>query len=225
MKRSGVFLLVCLMLVLGVAGTALAMTNVATIQSGTIEYSSGHYLAGEPIAVGFDAYGYNYQAHMFRGSYANSYLGAAGFPAYEGDDAAYLADNPTVTSFWAWPYRDVQLEMKWNDAWIANTDATSDHRLDRHYGFPSYIGSGAWLTNHQTGTYPTGEKWTYFSKIVAAPSDATKSGGVWYAANGTEIGSDIWGEFASIQEVSIDPVDPLYNYRYVSPFGPGFGKF
>jgi len=37
-------------------------------------------------------------------------------------------------------------------------------------------------------------------KIVAAPADATLVGGLWYAADGTEIGPAIWGEFATIQE-------------------------
>jgi hypothetical protein len=44
------------------------------------------YLAGQPLKVGYDPYGYNYQAHMFSGSYVNAYLNAYGFPPYEGDD-------------------------------------------------------------------------------------------------------------------------------------------
>jgi hypothetical protein len=42
-----------------------------TIQDGIIQYSTGHYLEGEPLTVGYDPYGYNYQAHMFNGSTAN----------------------------------------------------------------------------------------------------------------------------------------------------------
>ena len=37
------------------------------------------------------------------------------------------------------------------------------------------LGSGAWLTNHQSGKAEVNgklRKWTYFIKIVAAPSDA-----------------------------------------------------
>ena len=107
--------------------------------------------------------------------------------------------------------------MKWNDAWLANTDRDGDGKLDRHYGFASYIGSGAWETNHMWG-----DGWVDFYKIVAAPADATLIGGYWYAANGTEIGASIWGEFAIIQEIYNDPVGG--NYRYISPFGPGFGE-
>lgn len=65
--------------------------------------------------------------------------------------------------------------MKWNDAWISNKDCDLDFKLDRHYGYDSYIGSGAWLTNHQSGKAEVNgklRKWTYFIKIVAAPSDA-----------------------------------------------------
>ena len=118
--------------------------------------------------------------------------------------------------------------MKWNDAWLSNTDCDEDGLLDRHYGLPSYIGSGAWVTNHQSGSYDLdGEtiKWNYFVKIVAAPGDATKVDGTWYAADGNEIGAAIWGEFAVIQEVSNDPGADQHGVQYQSPVGPGFGKF
>ena len=81
--------------------------SCTTIQDGVLNYSAGHYLAGQPLQVGYDAYGYNYQSHMFNGCYANVYLGGAGFPPYDGDDDAYLADNPDAENHWAWPYRDV----------------------------------------------------------------------------------------------------------------------
>ncbi len=69
-----------------------------TIQQGVLTYSTGHYLAGQPLKVGYDIFGYNYQAHMFNGSYANAYLGGLGFPPYEGDDEAYLAANPAAAN-------------------------------------------------------------------------------------------------------------------------------
>ena len=130
-------------------------SGCTTIQSGLIVYSVGHFLAGQSLMIGFDPWGYNYQGCMFSGSYTNSYLGGAGFPPWDGDNEAYLDANPTAVSHWAWPYRDVTLMMKWNDAWLSNTDCNSDGSLDRHNGFVSYIGSGAWLTNHQQGTYIT----------------------------------------------------------------------
>lgn len=228
--------LIKLLTVIGLATAAMMTTSVnaaapqkgVRLQDGIITYSAGA-LAGQVIPLGFDAYGYNYQAHMFSGSYFNSYANGAGLPPYEGDDAAYLAANPTVASHWAWPYRDVQLVMKWNDAWISNMDRDGDGKLDRHYGFPSYIGSGAWLTNHQLGSSigEDGEEynWNYFSKIVAVPTDAVNTGGIWYDASGTEIGSDIWGEFAIIQEVSNDQGIGDHGVLYHSPSGPGFGQF
>lgn len=198
-----------------------------TIQSGNIFYSASHYYAGGPITTGFDDFGYNYQAHKFQGSYFNSYAGGAGFPAWDGDDDAYLAANPGAASHWAWPYRDVNLMMKWNDAWISNTDCDLDGSLDRHYGFASYIGSEAWLTNHQWGSYEDGDgnicEWDYFVKIIAAPADAYAVGGIWYAADGTEIGPVIWGSFAIIQQVENDPCAGIEGMQYVSPDHAGLG--
>ena len=118
--------------------------------------------------------------------------------------------------------------MKWNDAWLSNKDCDRDGLLDRHFGYDSYVGSGAWLTNYQSGEYEIdGEfyKWNYFVKIVAVPADATLSGGIWYAADGTEIGPFIWGEFAIIQEVYNDQGTGDHGIYYLSPVGPGFGQF
>jgi hypothetical protein len=205
-------LIVTLLLVVPLSASAAC----TTLKDGVLTYSPRHYLFGTPIPVGFDPYGYNYQAHLFNGSYANVYLGRSGFPPYEGDDASYLAANPTVVTHWAWPYRDVNLGMKWNDAWLSNKDCNDDGKLDRP---TNYIGSGAWETNHMSGGEGE-DHWTYFVKIVAAPANATKVGGIWYADDGTEIGPDIWGSFATIQEV-----ESGVGAIYVSPAGPGFGKY
>jgi len=221
----------------------ITTASATTLKEGVICYSPGSYLAGQPIPLGFDAFGYNYQARMFSGSYFNSYANGAGFPPYEGDDEAYLALYPKAAKHWAWPYRNDQLTMKWNDAWLSNQDRDGDGKLDRHYGFPTYRGSGAWLTNHQDGEYDLdGEmiKWGYFVKIVAAPSDAVLGeeddgggdieptaliGDTWFNADGREIGPVIWGDFAIIQEVNNDPGLDLHGLQYGSPAGPGVGQY
>jgi hypothetical protein len=157
--------------------------------------------------MGYDQWGYNYQAHMFKGKYCDAYR-----------DAAWCQE---------WALDD--LEMKWNDAWLSNQDCNGDGQLDRHLGFSTYIGSGAWETNHQKGQYidTNGKKqrWTYFVKIVAAPADATKTGGVWFAADGSEIGPVLWSEFAVIQEVYNDTGTKEHGVLYLSPYSAGFGNF
>jgi hypothetical protein len=173
----------------------------ATIKDGTILRTDG-----VPIVLGYDEWGYNYHAHMFNGYYCDAYRDAA----------------------WCQPYKDVRLMMKWNDAWLSNKDCDGDGLLDRHHGYPSYIGSGAWLTNHQSGTYfVDGEEcpWNYFVKIVAAPADAYVDSGFWYTAEGVEIGPVIWGSFAIIQQVENDSCAGLHGAQYLSPAGPGFGKW
>ena len=150
---------------------AAPKTNSTRIKDGELTYSTGHYLEGEPLTLGFDIFGYNYQAHLFKGSYANAYLGRDGLPPYTGDSEAYLAEHPEAEGKWYWSARDTNLIMKWNDAWLSNMDQDDDGALDRYYGFESYIGSGAWLTNHMTGVNDDGTHWTYFTKIVAVPDD------------------------------------------------------
>lgn len=232
MKIAKILLVIACALVICIGFGNAGMAT--TIKDGTLTYSVGHYLQlqGQPLKTGYDIFGYNYQAHMFNGSYANAYLGKDGFPPYEGDDEAYLAENPGADSKWYWPYRGVTLQMKWNDAWLSNKDMDEDGVLDRHYGYVSYIGSGAWLTNHQSGSYevvvngkPKEAHWMYFVKIVAGPSDAYKFEGVWYNAEHVEMGPVIWGSFAKIQMVENDPFAGIHGKQYGSPAGPGFGQY
>ena len=178
--------------------------------SGCITIQSGELLTsdGAVIKVGFDDWGYNYQGHLFNGMYCDAYRDAA----------------------WCQEWKDVKLAMKWNDAWLSNKDCDDDGLLDRHLGFDSYIGSGAWLTNHQSGEYEGEDgktcRWTYFVKIVAAPADATAIGGVWHTADGVEIGSVIWGAFAIIQQVDNDTCEKeVHGLQYLSPDRAGLGNW
>ena len=215
-------------------------SNCTTIKDGTLTYAiatgyPNHYLGNELLKPGFDVFGYNYQAHLFNGSYANIYLCRAGFPPYEGDDAAYLAENPTVVNHWAWPERNTTVMMKWSDVWLSNKDCNGDGKLDRGYSCdPVYADNsackGAWVTNHMLGTYEVDGKechWTYFVKIVMPPVDAYKEGGYWYTddTKETEIGQVVWGSFARIQQISNDPCQGEQGILYKSPVGPGFGKY
>ena len=202
MKKVAI-VLICFGLVLAFSSQLMAKRNeCTTIQSGELLASDGSV-----IQTGYDEWGYNYQAKAFNGYYCDAYRDAA----------------------WCQPYRDDELKMKWNDAWLSNQDCDGDGLLDRHYGFDSYIGSGAWLTNHMAGEYWDSEDnvchWFYFVKIVAAPADAYTENGIWYTAEGAEIGPVIWGEFAIIQEVSNDPCAGENGVQYKSPVGPGFGKW
>jgi len=209
MKKILVFFLTALMMLILLTGCG---QGIMAVETENLTTDNAQVIELAKTGGSYDEYGYNYNARMFRGSYYNSYARSAGLPAWEGDDEAYLAENPAAVNHWAWPYREVNLLMKWNDAWM-NKDKV------RHEGYDSYIGSGAWLTNHQSG----GEKkdhWTYFTKIVAAPADAVKDGGIWYTADGIEIGPVIWGAFATVQNV--ESGEGAY---YISPSGPGLGKW
>lgn len=177
-------------------------STCTTIQSGTLVNS-----LNETLETGFDNWGYNYQASTFNGKYCDAYRDAD----------------------WCQVYREDDLAMKWNDAWLSNVDCDGDGKLDRHYGFDSYRGSGAWETNHQKGVYVDSkgkkQRWEYFVKIVAAPGDANLSSDYWVAADGSIIGPAIWGDFAITQEVYNDTGTGDHGVWYLSPYSAGFGKF
>ena len=187
-------LAITLVVPISVSTVTAKKSDYNTIQSGLIIDS-----AGNPLTLGYDEFGYNYQAHIFNG-------------LYDDYDRKHGGNYPGV-----------HLIMKWNDAWLSNKDHDFDGLSDRHYGFDSYIGSGAWLTNHIWGTNPDGTHWDYSVKIVAVPSDAYEVGGIWYEHDGTEIGPAIWGSFAIIQEVINDPSTGEHSVSYLSPAPAGFG--
>ncbi len=107
-----------------------------------------------------------------------------------------------------------------------------DGNLDRHHGYLSYTGSGAWLTNHRSGSYEVERNgkikeadWTYFIKIVTPPSTAIKVDGVWYTEDGIKIGPVRYGTFAAVQIIINDPFAAVHGKQYGSPAGPGFGMY
>src|SRR3990167_3096078 len=124
-------------------------SECATIQDGTITDS-----AGNPVVFGYDQFGYNYQAHMFNGTYDSSDRTLDG--TYGGSTGDYVDDK---------------LMMKWSDPWLANVDCNGDDKLDR--GLVDGVVGGTslgWLTNHVEGDYFDGDgnvqHFTDFVKIV-----------------------------------------------------------
>ncbi len=267
-----------------------------TIQDGGLTDS-----AGNPISIGYDEFGYNYQAHMFNGRYCDSdrvigglycdvdlimkwndgwmsntdcdgwdvsgnwvitvnngayphdytfamtslpdgtFIGTGGYPAGSNDytydeiviDGQIIEDTISFTAVYY--QNNVATGYAWDATGTINADgelvegtgtsgvyewhSTSGlavRTLDRHYGFNSYIGSGAWLTNHQSGTNGDGTKWTYFTKIVAKPTADFVC---------TEIGgAEIWGAFCKIQTVSNDPALDEHGVQLLADV-PGFGFY
>ena len=184
-------------------GTTSSTSGCTTIRSGDLIASTG-----EPIEFGYDEFGYNYQAHIFNGPYSD-------YDRVIGGD-----------------FLEVNLQMKWNDAWLSNKSCDGDSKLDRHFGFGSYFGSGAWLTNHDIGFNEDGDRWTYFVKIVAVPEDADLVNGIWLTKDGAEIGPSIWGSFAVIQQVITGEIpsdfadfDLPFGGNYRSPAGSGLGSY
>lgn len=213
--RKLIIILFCLTLVFTFSVPAMAKggkDKCTTIKDETIEYGRVGEPSTEIIPIGYDQWGYNYQAHLFNGYYGN-----------------YSRPDVLVTE-------GTWLMMKWSDTWLSNKDCNDDVKLDRGYDCDSDNASssaclGAWLTNHQSGTYFDEEdnecKWIYFVKIVAVPEDTQKSedGLLWLTVDGEMIGSVIWGAYAIIQQISNDPCAGEHGALYVTPVGPGFGKF
>jgi hypothetical protein len=160
-----------------------------TIQSGLLTDS-----LGRTLSTGYDEFGYNYQAHMFNGTYDGSDRVLDG--KYWGSTVDYVDDH---------------LMMKWSDEWLANVDCNGDGKLDRGLveGSSPTGTSYGWTTNHVEGDYigSDGNLHTYtdFVKIV------------WVGTGGS-----LWGQYEIIEEVYNDPFGGFNGLLYKeNPAGLG----
>lgn len=176
-----------------VAGPAMA--ECVKIQSGTLTDVKGNV-----ITVGYDKYGYNYQAHIFNGLYEN-----------------FSRPDTVVTE------GTENLVMKWSDDWLSNQDCNGDKKLDRGLNPKTGVSTGTsmgWVTNHFEGDYLGSDNelhhYTYFVKII-------------YDAGAACAASDptcIWGSYAVVEELQNDLFGEYGGrIKFINKLtGPGLGK-
>ncbi len=198
MKRL-IVLTVLFLTVFTLTRTLTSAQQCAKIKDGTILDSSN-----TPIGLGFDQYGYNYQARMFNGTYSSS---------DRVDGNGYYGDTTS-------DYIDDSLIMKWSDDWLSNMDCYAPFgKLDRGGNTGQ---SRGWLTNMVEGDYIGSDgdshHYTYFTKIVyVGPPPA----GVDPFAS-----TRIWGTFATIEEVYNDPFGGYHGVDKTKLGRPaGFGAY
>jgi hypothetical protein len=190
MKKLVSAALCTLMLGIGLPAAA-ACTK---IQSGALTDVKGNV-----ISVGYDKYGYNYQAHSFNGLYAN----------YSRPDTVATVGTENLV-------------MKWSDDWLANVDCNGDGKLDRGLtGTTSTGTSMGWLTNHLEGDYLGSDgdmhHYTYFVKIAYDNGQACLAGAT----------TCIWGLYTIIEELQNDLFGEYGGrIKFVNKLtGPGLGQF
>jgi hypothetical protein len=193
-RKSKFFALMLLMMLV----TTAAYAECVKIQSGTILDANGIV-----IKVGYDQWGYNYQAHMFNGLYEN-----------------YSRPATVVTE------GTENLVMKWSDNWLANVDCNGDHKLDRGLDSKTGVSTGismGWVTNHFEGDYlgSDGElhHYTYFAKIVYdGGATCTASGGAYPC---------IWGLYTIVEELQNDQFGEYGGrIQFINKLtGPGLGSY
>lgn len=159
--------------------TADPVSNGSTSQSQSQQSTSqgAQTEDGEEITPGFDEWGYNYRAHLFKGPAENV--------ARDGE--------PVDLS-------QSRVMIKWNEAFLSSDDCDGDDQLDQHCGSDSFVGSGAWLTNHVKWTYLGDDgrehKAQLFLKLIAKPSEDFECESIG--------GIEVNGDFCEIQRVYND---------------------
>lgn len=191
MKRFSILLVLGVFISLFVLVGSKTFAGCTTIKDGTLVDSIGN-----PLALGDDQFGYNYQAQRFNGTYDSVDRKLDG--TYWGNTGDYVNDR---------------LRMKWSNDWLSNKDCSGDLKLDR--GAPGSSGwpliSQGWLTNQVEGDYDSDgdgtedAHYTWFVKIA------------WVGPGGS-----LWGQYEIIQEVYNDPAGGFHGVQF-KPVRPGFG--
>lgn len=230
MKKSS--LAAAVLAALSFATTASATSSPSTcasIAQGTVLYAPTSYLHGTVIKKGRNAFGYDYNQRSFEGNIFNSYANADGFPPLKGNEADYLAANPSAATHWAWPYRDTRLDMVWSDEWLSNKDCNHDGLLDRHYGLPSYIDSGAVLSETESWPVMVGTKKKHAHDVLRVEARKSNSSvgapvsyfgeQTIYGPGGEVLGPQLWGEFYVSCYKLNDPSDPIGGHILIGKCG------
>jgi hypothetical protein len=167
--------------------------------------------SGYAVHPGPDVWGYNYSASGFNG-YLVNYFHAD--PPYDRQTCSNSLSGCT------------RLIADWNHELLSNRDCNGDGYLDHALDRGGWQGSGATFTNYLFGTcIADGRERTFneFLKMVAAPVDATLLDGVWYSADGEQLGPQIYDGFALVHHVVNDPCRALSGLQFKGGI-PGFGR-
>lgn len=199
-KRSVLSLLFAMAVLVSVGSSQAQAQTCAKIKDGTILDS-----AGAKITLGYDQYGYNYQARMFNGTYDSVDRNLDGL--YFGSGGDYVDDS---------------LLMKWSDEWISNLDCNFDQKLDRGLDAKTGASTGlsrGWLTNQIEGDYIGSDgdshHYTYFAKIVY-------DGGTACSASSPAC---LWGTFVVVEEIYNDPYNGYHGVDHSRLTKPGLGLY
>jgi len=203
--------------------------DLSTDPAGIPVLKSGNM--GNEKITGFDEWGFNWNAHEFRGYTVNMLLGDhafIGMPHYkkyvyrgEGMDFWDMLVSEFEYFPWLMPAEllDSRLVSTWNEALISS---------DGEYPANGWLDSGAWIVFDYSGKAGN-ERWKAMRKLVAARSTDQLTDGVWYNEAGEEIGleSMFWSDLIIVQVVNNGDVPPFpfFFEDYNSPYGPGYGQY
>jgi hypothetical protein len=180
--------------------------------------------------TGFDEWGFNWNAHQFKGYTINMMFGDHFFmyyPHYK--KYVYKGEGPdfwdmVVSEFSYFPMLmpgellESKLLCRWNEALISSEGE-----------YPAgWMDTDAWIVFNYSGEIE-GKHWKSMRKLVAAKSTDQLVEGVWYNEQGDEIGLDalFWTDLIVVQVVNNGEVPPFpfFYSDYNSPNGPGYGEY
>ena len=194
-----------------------------------MELKSGN--SGNDKLTGFDEWGFNWNAQQFHGYTINMLLGDhyfMGWPHYQ--QHVYNGEGKEfwemlVSKYEYFPYLipedllDSKLVAIWNDGLISKNG---------EYPPNGWMDSDAWIVFNYSGKVGN-KSWKSMRKLVAAKSTDELIDGLWYNAEGDEIGmkSVFWDDLIVIQVANNGDVPPFpfFYHDYNSPSGAGYGKY
>lgn len=194
-----------------------------------VDMNGVNSLAKTGFTTGFDQWGFNYRAHIFKGYLINSMIGDPKFETfphyrhepYLGNGLEFRDNFIEEYGYWLLPdgLLDCKLIMSWNESLLSKTGVYPD----------SWDDTDAYIQFKYTMDTEDG-KWMQIRKLVAIQSGDYVEDGLWYNQEGQEKGmvSYYWPDELIIVHVintGNNPFVPdIMPPDYKSPKGHGWGK-
>ena len=199
------------------------------VQSTDTEISS--MAADNGKYLGFDEYGLNINAQVFKGYLINmmftdpAFAGMPhyGYRPYNGEGQPFweelVAQYPYFVYFMPGDLINCEVRIRWNNG-----------IMDRDGVYPlSWVDSDGWIVFDYI-MRADGEDWTQTRKLVSSRSTDYLEEGIWFNEEGQEIGmaSYYWPELiiTSVKNDGYNPWIPaVMPPDYKAPYGNGYGKY
>lgn len=179
--------------------------------------------------LGYDEWGFNFEAQHFKGYLINMILADPAFqtmPHYR--NHLYTGQGQEFWDMLMNTYGyfdqimpgfllDCELRSKWNDG-----------IMDKNGVYPqTWVDSNGIISFKYSMTDENGKRWSHFRKLVSSRSTDELVDGFWFNEDGQEIGFESywWPTLIVVQVNNTGNPPSIFYNDYIAPYGQGYGHY